>query len=91
MLSGRGPARFAAQLKLRPERRPSFLGADLALRRSFADLVERDMVGGVPHFRVIAVYGDKVWVRDVQYGSDGITNLAICRKINGPLTAEAAE
>ena len=44
-----------------------------------------------PHYRVIAVYGDKVWVRDVQYGSDGITNLGLCRKINGPLVAEAAE
>jgi hypothetical protein len=44
-----------------------------------------------PYFKVIAVYGDKVWVRDVQYGSDGITRLAVCRKINGPVTAEAAE
>lgn len=54
-LAGRGPARFAAQLKLRPERRPPFLGADLVLRRSFADLVEREMVNGVPHFRVIDI------------------------------------
>ena len=28
-----------------------------------------------PHYTVIAVCGDKVWVRDEQYGSDGITNL----------------
>ena len=41
-----------------------------------------------PHYRVIAVYDDKVWVRDVQYGSDGITNLSLCRKINGPITVE---
>jgi hypothetical protein len=54
-LSGRGSARYAAQLKLRPERRPSFLGADLVLRRSFADLVEREIVGGVPHFKVIDI------------------------------------
>jgi hypothetical protein len=39
-----------------------------------------------PHYHVIAVHGDKVWVRDVQYGSDGITNLNLCRKINGPVT-----
>jgi len=32
-----------------------------------------------------------VWVRDMQYGSDGVTNLALCRKINGPPVAEAAE
>ena len=44
-----------------------------------------------PHYKVIAVHGDKVWVRDVQYGTDGLTSLALCRKINGPLSAEAAE
>lgn len=54
------------------------------------DLV-RTGANAFPHYRVIAVYGDKVWVRDVQYGSDGVTNLALCRKINGPLAAEAAE
>jgi len=54
------------------------------------DLV-RTGANAFPQYRVIAVYGDKVWVRDVQYGSDGITNLAVCRKINGPLAAEAAE
>ena len=51
------------------------------------DLV-RTGVNAFPHYRVIAVYGDKVWVRDVQYGSDGITMLNLCRKINGPLEAE---
>ena len=40
----------------------------------------------LPHYEVIAVHGDKVWVRDVQYGSDGIISLALCRKINGPMT-----
>jgi hypothetical protein len=39
-----------------------------------------------PHFRVIAIHDDKVWVRDVQYGSDGITGLNLCRKINGPVS-----
>jgi hypothetical protein len=46
------------------------------------DLV-RTGANAFPHYSVIAVYGDKVWVRDVQYGSDGITSLALCRKING--------
>jgi hypothetical protein len=40
-----------------------------------------------PHYQVIAVNGDKVWVRDVQYGSDGIANLNQCRKINGPMAS----
>ena len=51
------------------------------------DLV-RTGANAFPHYRVIAVCGDKVWVRDVQYGSDGITSLTLCRKINGPLAAE---
>ncbi len=38
-----------------------------------------------PHYQVIAVCGDKVWVRDVQYGSDGVINMNLCRKINGPV------
>lgn len=52
------------------------------------DLV-RTGANAFPYYKVIAVYGDKVWVRDVQYGSDGITNLTLCRKINGPLAAAA--
>jgi hypothetical protein len=38
-----------------------------------------------PHYQVIAVYGDKAWVRDVHYGSDGVVNLNLCRRINGPI------
>lgn len=52
------------------------------------DLV-RTGVNAFPHYKVIAVYGDKVWVRDVQYGSDGITNLSVLRKINGPVELSA--
>lgn len=54
-LSARGSARYAAQVKLRPERRPSFLGADLVLRRSFADLVERKSSTAGPVFKVIDI------------------------------------
>jgi hypothetical protein len=50
------------------------------------DLV-RTGANAFPHFRVIAVYGEKVWLRDLSYGTDGITKLALCRKINGPLAA----
>jgi hypothetical protein len=54
------------------------------------DLV-RTGANAFPQYRVIAVYGDKAWLRDVQYGSDGITSVTLCRKIDGPHAAEAAE
>ena len=40
-----------------------------------------------PHFTVVAVDGDKAWVRNVQSGMDGLAALHRCRKINGPLHA----
>jgi hypothetical protein len=36
-----------------------------------------------PHFTVMAVVGDKVWVRNTETGADGITGLTRCRKNNG--------
>jgi hypothetical protein len=36
-----------------------------------------------PHYTVIAMSGDKVWVRNVQTGVDGLTPVTRCRKING--------
>lgn len=36
-----------------------------------------------PHYTVVAVSGDKAWVRNVQTGVDGLTPLVRCRKING--------
>lgn len=36
-----------------------------------------------PHFTVMAVIGDKAWVRNCDTGADGITGLTRCRKING--------
>lgn len=38
-----------------------------------------------PHYTVIAIHGEKVWLRDVQNGMDGLTNLAKCKRINGPV------
>ena len=38
-----------------------------------------------PHYTVIAIHGEKVWLRDVQTGMDGLSNLAQCKKINGPV------
>jgi hypothetical protein len=66
---------------------------DIGHEREFdEDIVAGDLVrtgaNAFPHYQVIAVYGEKVWVRDVQYGSDGITSLNLCRKINGPATAD---
>lgn len=53
---------------------------------SAGDLV-RTGPNAFPHYQVIAVYGEKVWLRDVQYGSDGITSISLCRKIHGPAGA----
>lgn len=36
-----------------------------------------------PHYTVVAVSGDKAWVRNVDSGLDGLTSLSRCRKING--------
>ncbi|HYE46254.1 MAG TPA: hypothetical protein VEA44_10830 [Caulobacter sp.] len=36
-----------------------------------------------PHFTVIAVSGDKAWVRNTSNGLDGLALLSRCRKING--------
>ncbi|MGA0604775.1 hypothetical protein ACO2Q0_02140 [Phenylobacterium sp. VNQ135] len=45
-----------------------------------------------PHFEVLAVHGDKAWVRNVLTGADHLAILTRCRKINGqPGIAEAAE
>ena len=43
-----------------------------------------------PYFEVVAVHGDKAWVRNVQNGSDHLALVSRCRKINGqpPLAAE---
>ena len=37
-----------------------------------------------PRYRVIAVCGDKAWIRDVERGHDCITALCRCHKVEGP-------
>lgn len=34
-----------------------------------------------PHYTVIAIYGEKAWLRNVQSGQDGLTPLSRCRKV----------
>jgi hypothetical protein len=45
-----------------------------------------------PHFSVIAVHGDKAWVRNVQNGADSLALISRCRKFDPaaalPLAAE---
>ena len=36
-----------------------------------------------PHFRVISVHQDMVWVRNIETGADGLARANRCRKING--------
>jgi hypothetical protein len=40
-----------------------------------------------PHFTVVAVDGDKAWLRNVQTGMDALAALNRCRRINGPAAA----
>lgn len=44
-----------------------------------------------PHYKVIAVHGDKAWVRNIDTGTDHLALLSRCRKINGQPLAVAAE
>jgi hypothetical protein len=44
-----------------------------------------------PHFEVLAVHGDKAWVRNVINGVDHLALLSRCRKINGQPVVAAAE
>lgn len=44
-----------------------------------------------PHYTVVAVSGDKAWVRNVQNGADHLALLSRCRKINGQPLAAATE
>lgn len=44
-----------------------------------------------PHFEVIAISGDKAWLRDIQNGADHLALLRRCRKLRRPSLALAAE
>ena len=33
-----------------------------------------------PNHEVIAVYGDKAWIRDLRSGCDGVTSVSRCHK-----------
>ncbi len=57
---------------------------------SVGDLV-RTGTNLFPHFEVLAVHGDKAWVRNVINGVDHLALLSRCRKINGQPVAAAAE
>lgn len=35
-----------------------------------------------PHYEVLAVHGDKAWVRNIQNGADFLALLSRCRKID---------
>ncbi len=61
---------------------------ELDLERGYAeDIHPGDLVRTsqnlYPHFSVIAVDGEKAWLRNVQTGVDGLTPISRCRKING--------
>lgn len=37
-----------------------------------------------PHYEVLAVHGEKAWVKNVQNGADCLALLSRCRKIDPP-------
>ena len=43
-----------------------------------------------PHYEILAIHGDKAWVRNVLNGADHLALLSRCRKINGQPPLEAA-
>lgn len=55
-LRGQGSATYAAQVNLRPRGQPGFIrGTDIKLRRSFADLIRREVRPTGLHFTVIDI------------------------------------
>jgi hypothetical protein len=44
-----------------------------------------------PHFEVLAVHGDKAWVRNTANGADHLALVARCRRINDRRALLAAE
>lgn len=55
-LKGQGTATYAAQVNLRPRSKPGFIGGgDIKLRRSFADLIRREVRPTGLHFTVIDI------------------------------------
>jgi len=42
-----------------------------------------------PHYEVLAVHGEKAWVRNVQNGADCLALLSRCRKISPPVLLAA--
>jgi hypothetical protein len=42
-----------------------------------------------PHYEVLAVNGEKAWVRNVQNGADALALLSRCRKVAGPIRLAA--
>lgn len=53
--------------------------------------IVRTGINFFPHFEVLAIHGEKAWVRNVQNGGDHLAILARCRRINGQGLAQAAE
>jgi hypothetical protein len=44
-----------------------------------------------PHYEVLAVNGDRAWVRNVQNGADSLISVTRCRKIESHPHLQAAE
>jgi len=58
-------------------------------------IVVGDIVGTgsnlFPHYEVVAVNGDKAWVRNLANGDDHLALIARCRRVGAPRALLAAE
>jgi hypothetical protein len=69
---------------LKPRSRPSFVGADLILRRSLAYLVRRDMSGPVTIFHVIDIKATRN-ARALQISRQGESMITALCGLNLPI------
>ncbi len=67
-------------MSARAWRSPADFRSELAPSIAAGDLV-RTGENLHPHYRVIALSGDRAWIRDVQYGTDHVVPLGRCRRI----------
>ena len=61
-------------------RTPTDLSGESVQHVTVGDLV-RTGENFHPHYHVVAVTEDRVWIRDTQYGSDHIVPIDRCRRI----------
>ena len=62
-----------------PQQSPEDVADDPTPRIGVGDLV-RTSANSHPQFKVIAIAGDRAWLREVQHGTDHVVPAAQCRR-----------